>query len=274
MRIIYADSVLVLNFVIDYLLLLSTGKICALPLVRWRMALAALWGGVYAVLTLVYPQLFSLAACKIFSGLALAAIAFGGFGRFVRTAAVFFAVSAAFGGAVYAALSLGGVDAGSSLLLPISLRTLILSFALCYAVLSIVFRGVASRSAVEFREIEVFLRGRRVSFKALRDTGNSLRDSRGAPVIVAEWSAISPLFPELGESPSLDPPSLLLAMDSLQNMKGRCSLLPCLTATDAGGLLPCIRPDAISINGKKAQHCLLALIPGPISSDGSYRALY
>ena len=274
MRIIYADSALVLNFVIDYLLLLSTGKVCALPLVRWRMALAALFGGVYAVLSLVYPQLLTLAACKIFSGLALAAIAFGGLDRFIRTAAVFFAVSAAFGGAVYAALSIGGVDVSKALALPLSTRTLTLSFALCYTVLSVVFRGAARRTDAEYGYIEILLRDKKVSFKALRDTGNELRDSKGAPVVVAEWAAAAALFPEFDKQPSLDPPYLLLEMDALEGMKGRGSLLPCLTATDAGGLLPCFRPDAISINGKKAQHCLLALIPGPISSDGSYRALY
>ncbi len=274
MRIIYADSVLALNFVIDYLLLLSTGKICALPLVRWRMALAALWGGAYAVGSLAYPQFFALAACKIFSGIALAAIAFGGLGGFLRATAVFFAVSAAFGGAVYAALSIGGVDPSKSLVLPLSLRTLILSFALCYALLSIVFRGAARRGRAEVGKVEVSLRDRNVSFKALRDTGNELRDSKGAPVIVAEWAAAAPLFPELREQPALDPASLLLEMDALDGMRGRGSLLPCLTATNPNGLLPCFRVDAVFINGKKAPHCLLALIPGPISRDSSYRAIY
>ncbi len=263
-----------LNFVIDYLLLLSTGKICSLPLVRWRMALASLWGGLYAVLSLIYPQFFAIAACKIFSGLALAAIAFARFGRFARTAGVFFAVSAAFGGAVYAALSLGGLDPKDAAVLPLSLRTLILSFALCYALLSIVFRGRAHRAAAELGEVEILLRGRKLSLKALRDTGNELRDTKGAPVIVSEWAAVYPLFPELSPQQALDPPSVLMAMDTLQGMKGRVSLLPCLTATSPEGLLPCLRPDGILINGEKAPHRLLAIIPGPISSDGSYRALY
>lgn len=274
MRIIYADSMFLLNFIIDYLILLATGKICALPLQRWRMALAAAWGGIYAVLTQLYPPFFSLALCKIFSGVALAAISFGGFGRFIRTSAVFFAVSAAFGGAVYAALSLKGINPGSAVLLPISLRTLVLSFALCYGVLSLVFRGTARRSSTEFGEIEVSLRGIKVSFRALRDTGNELRDPKGAPVIAAEWEAVAGLFPELSKVQNLDPPSLLLSLSALENMGGRTGLLPCLTATNPSGLLPCVRPDALLINGEKPLHCQLAIIPGPLSSDGSYRALY
>ena len=49
MEVIYADSLVLLNAVIDYLLLLSAGKLCALPLRRGRMALGALWGGAYAL---------------------------------------------------------------------------------------------------------------------------------------------------------------------------------------------------------------------------------
>ncbi len=274
MRIIYADSVLALNFVIDYLLLLSTGKICSLPLKRWRMALAALFGGVYAVLSLRFPDFFALASCKIFSGMVLCIIAFAPSGSFIRTAAVFFAVSAAFGGAVYAALSLGGVSPSAGFVLPISLRTLVLSFALCYALLSAVFRGAAKRTRKELGNIEIFLRGKSVSLPGLRDTGNELRDSKGAPVVIAEWEAFSPLLPELPSCQSLDPPTLLLAIDPLEGMKGRCALLPCLTATAPNALLPCIRPDGIIINGKKAPHCLIALIGGPLSRDGSYKALY
>ena len=274
MRIIYADSVLLLNFVIDYLLLLSTGKICSLPLKRWRMILAALVGGIYAVLALRFPDFFALASFKIVAGTALCAIAFAPSGSFIRTAVVFFAVSAAFGGAVYAALSLGGVHPSGGFALPLSLRTLVLSFALCYVLLSAVFRGAAKRGQKELGGIEIFLRGKSVSFPGLRDTGNELRDSKGAPVVVAEWSAVTPLFPEFEKPPSLDPPSLLLEMNALVGMKGRCCLLPCLTATSPEALLPCLRPDAILINGKKAPHRLLAIIPGPISSDNSYRALY
>ena len=274
MRIIYADSVFLLNFVIDYLLLLSTGKICSLPLKRWRMALAALFGGVYAVLALRFPDFFALAACKIISGTALCAVAFAALGNFIRTAVVFFAVSTAFGGAVYAALSLGGIHPSDGFALPLSLRTLVLSFALCYALLSAVFRGAAKRGRKELGSIEIFLRGKSVSLRGLLDTGNELRDSKGAPVVVAEWAALSPLFPELTPQQALDPPSLLITMDSLQDMKGRVSLLPCLTATSPEGLLPCLRPDAILINGKKAPHRLVAIIPGPISSDGSYHAIY
>ena len=75
MRIIYADSVFALNFAADYLLLLAAGKICSVPLHRWRMALGALWGGVYALLSILFPPIFALATAKILAGAITAAIA-------------------------------------------------------------------------------------------------------------------------------------------------------------------------------------------------------
>ena len=59
MEIVYIDSLFLLNFIIDYLLLLAVGKICALPLRRWRMLLGALWGAVYAVLAVLLPRFFA-----------------------------------------------------------------------------------------------------------------------------------------------------------------------------------------------------------------------
>ena len=274
MRIIYADSMFLLNFTIDYLLLLATGKICALPLRRWRMLLGAAWGGIYAVLSLIGPEMFSSAAVKILSGLALTTIAYGGTRRFSRTAIVFFAVTAAFGGAVYAALSIGGLSPGEGPVLSLSTKTLVLSFAICYAALSLVFRSSALRAEREIRSLEVRLRGRSVSLRAMRDTGNDLRDSNGRPVILAQWSALSPLFPELHQHRSIDPASLLLELSSLSGMEGRCRLLSCLTATDSGGLLALIRADALLLDGETADHIHIAVTGSTLSADGDYQALF
>ena len=271
MRIIYADSLFLLNFALDYLLLLATGKICALPLCRRRMALGAAWGGTYALLSAVFPSIFALATVKVLSGLGCAAIAFGGKERFPRTAAVFFAVSAAFGGAVYAAMGLGGEGPKNGPLTALSPRTLILSFAICYAALSLVFRGVGRRGTRETHSVELRLRGSSVTINALRDTGNELLDPSGRPVITAQWSVLSPLFPEI-HYPSSDPAELCLSLSALDGMEGRCRVLSCATVT-GGGLLAAFRPEEILIGGKTAPHTLVAISRSDLSPGGEYQAL-
>lgn len=273
MRIIYADSTFLLNFTVDYLLLLATGKICALPLVRRRMALGAVWGGLYAVLCLLWPGLFALGSVKILAGAGCAAIAFGFRERFARTAVVFFAVSAAFAGCIYAVCGLAGVSPGSAPLLGLSTRTLVLSFALCYALLSLVFRGVGRRGSREIYEAEINLRGRKAVFRALRDTGNELRDPSGNSVMTVGWAAAAKLFPEISSLPN-DPAGLCLSLASLDGMAGRCRVLPCTTVTDSSGLLAAFRPDAVLIGGESVPHTLIAISPGPMSADGEYQAVF
>ncbi|MFR0796678.1 MAG: sigma-E processing peptidase SpoIIGA [Oscillospiraceae bacterium] len=102
-------------------------------------ALAALIGALYAAL-MVLPGFGWLAngMMKLALGAAMALIAFGGEAHLVRCTVVFFAVSAAFGGAVYAASMLAGVSPGSGALVTVSGRVLALSFAVCYAAVSLV----------------------------------------------------------------------------------------------------------------------------------------
>ena len=107
MDVIYLDSLFGLNLLIDYCLVLVSARVCGVVLRRWRYALAALIGALYAAL-MVLPGFGWLAngMMKLALGAAMALIAFGGEAHLVRCTVVFFAVSAAFGGAVYAALSL------------------------------------------------------------------------------------------------------------------------------------------------------------------------
>lgn len=267
MRVIYADSMILLNFAIDYLLLLAAGKIRSLPLKRWRMALGALFGALFALFCALHPETGPL--LKLSGGLITVAIAYWGLGKFLPTALVFLAVAAAFGGAAYAIPALGGGRVSA-----LSSRSLILSFALCYALISLVFKGRARCTPREINCAKLSLRGLEVSFRALRDTGNELTDPSGHPVMTADFSAIAPLFPELGSFDAGDAPGLFMALCALPGMKGRCRLFPCHTASGPGGLLPAFRCDGIFIGTERAPHVYIALVPGPLSPDGSYRAIY
>ncbi len=77
MKTIYADTLVLLNAAVDYLLLLCAGKLCALPLRRWRLALGALLGGAYALLAAVYPAFWALWTVKLAVGAAMVVAAYG-----------------------------------------------------------------------------------------------------------------------------------------------------------------------------------------------------
>lgn len=274
MEIIYADSLFFLNLVIDYLLLLAVGKICALPLRRRRMALGAAWGGVYALLAVLLPDFFAPAPVKLLAGAALPLIAFGSGRRAPRAVLVFFAVSAAFGGAVYAACSLAGVSPRQGVYIPVSLRVLVLSFALCYALFTLVFRRAGRRGEQSLHTVSVRLGERSAVFTALLDTGNELTDPvTGEGVVVAEAEALSPLLG--GEGAALlrgEPAESFQALAGLEQLRGRVRLMSCACVTGSDSLLLLLRPDEVRIDGRKSG-ASVAVSRAALSAEGLYRGL-
>lgn len=268
MKIIYVDSLFFLNAVIDYLLLLSAGKLCALPLRRWRMGLGAAWGGGFAVLAAIWPGLFGLWTVKLLAGALSVVIAFGAERRTPRAVVAFLAVAAAFGGAVHAAASLAGERVG----VQVSLRVLLLSFAVCYAAVELVFRHVGRRCERRLHRTALALDGRAAEFPALEDSGNELTDPvTGSRVLVAEAAALAPLF-DAPELLALDAPTALTRLGEAGGQR-RFRLLPCNCVAAERTLLLCFRPDEIRVDEKPRRDLLVAVSPHRLSPDGEYQAI-
>ncbi|MBR1496429.1 MAG: sigma-E processing peptidase SpoIIGA [Oscillospiraceae bacterium] len=271
METVYADALFLLNAALDYLLLLSVGKLCALPLRRLRLALGALWGGAYALLALLRPGLFGLLSVKLLAGALAVVIAFGLSRRTARAVLVFYAVSAAFAGAVYAAATLAGREPGNGLWVDVSPRVLLLSFALCYAAVTLVFRRAGRRAERRIHTVTLRAGGRECSFPVLEDSGNELADPvSGSGVLVAEATALAPLFP----GAALTEPDPLRALEQL-NAAGpaRWRLLGCSCVAARRTLLPCFRPESLKADGRERRDLLVALAPGPMSPDGEYQGI-
>ena len=103
MKYIYIDSLFFLSLFTDYLLCLITARICRLCLRRRRYLAAALLGAAYSV-SVFLPDLSFMASrwMELVSAALMGLIAFGGERRMFRCMAVFLAVSATFGGAIWA----------------------------------------------------------------------------------------------------------------------------------------------------------------------------
>ena len=273
METVYADSLILLNTAIDYLLLLCAGKLCALPLRRRRMALGALWGGVYALLSVLWPSLFALVTVKLFAGALAVVIAFGFGRRTIRATTAFFAVSAAFAGAVYAAAHLAGRPVGPGLYLPVTPRILLLSFAVCYTAVSLIFRHAGRRAERKIDAVEITSGGRRVQVHALEDSGNELTDPlTGDRVLVVGAGALAPLFDDPAPLSMTDPLEALEAFD-LQDGAPRFRLLPYSAVGTERALLLCFTPDSVSVNGKSCAGVAVAVSPNALAPDGEYQAI-
>ena len=274
MDIIYVDSLFFLNLTVNYFILLATARLCPHEPRRWRLGLGAAAGALYAVGT-VLPgwEILLTVPAKLLCGVGMVCIAFGGQGRLLRTGVIFLAVSAAFGGAVWAAgMLLGGFAPGRPYI-PVSLPVLAVSFAVCYTVVSLVFRRIGNRPEQTLVRLEVTLGERQAAFDALLDTGNALCDPiSGAPVIAAEAGALGPLLPP-GLSLEGDAQEVFARLSDVPELRARLRLSPYAAVGVESGLLPALRPDRILVNGKPAQAKLIAITPNAVSADGAWRAV-
>jgi len=277
MRTIYADEMFLLNLVINYFIILATAKLCALPLERPRFWASAALGGLYSVLTL-FPRLGFLTTpvMKLCLGAAMALIAFGGQGRLLRSFLAFLCVSAAFGGAVFAASMLAGVDTSRGLYISVSMRVLILSFALCYGVITLVFNRLGHRVQRQILKVHIRQGDRETDFPALKDTGNELYDPlSGLPVMVISPTAAKSLLPSsLSERLGMEAPELISSAPLEDADAPKLRLISYNAAGVGSGLMAVFRPDELSVDGKRRNDVLVGLSRTELCPDGEFSAIF
>lgn len=282
MTVVYLDSLFLLNTVVDYLLLLATAKLAGTPFSRFRLGAGAILGGSYAA-ALFLPGLGWLyhPLCKVSAALLMLLAAFGGQRRLLRLLLLFFGISAAFGGGIFAVSMLGGTGLSLSngvFYSMMDLRIILLSAAVCYVLLTLVFRRIGRHTSVsgEILPAVLTLNGRRVSFPVLLDTGNTLTDpATGRPVLVVEGRLAAPLLPpETTLSPQeLRSPAAALERLAAGPLKGRLRLLPYQAVGVECGLLLALRLDALQVGVHDYGKTLVALSPNPLSDGGGYGGL-
>ena len=250
---VYLDLVMLLNFLVDFLLLLGTNRLSGFPTAPGRCALAAVFGSVYAGCCLLpgFRFLGNL-LWRCVSLCLMALMAFGLRRDAVKRGGVFLLLSLALGGMAlcfakqnFAALTLGA--AGVWLLCRVSFGD-----------------GSVGR---EFVPVTLRYQGKTASFTALRDTGNTLRDPiTGEPVLVVS-AEIGQALTGLTQK-QLSSPLETITARPLPGLR----LIPYRAVGNKGGLLLAMRFPG-TIVGKKEQTVLAAFASEGLEQNGMYQAL-
>lgn len=267
MDIIYIDRLFFLNLASDYLIVLCSARLCGIKLRRLRYALSAVFGALYAVLSIL-PELefITTAPVKLICGALMALIAYGGEEKLLRCCLVFFAVSALFGGAVWAISLQNGGNLGSGAYIPVSFPVLAISFSLIYAVLSVVFRRSVKSADISVSDVELVFMGRHASLRCLHDSGNALFDPvSGDAVLIAPDSKLAALFPGLEAELSSSDCTKITAEPSLA---GKIRLIPYSAVGTGSGMLASFRPDSITVDGMERSDIIVAISPTPVGGEG------
>ena len=250
---IYLDFVMVLNFLVDYLLLLGTNRLAGFPPGWGKAAAAALLGSVYAAACLL-PGLSFLGNTlwRTVCLALMAGIAFGWNRSAVRRGAVFVLLTMALGGIAVGLRQTGfGMLAASALGL----------WGLC----RVSFRG--SLGQREYIPVELTWKERKMRLTALRDTGNQLRDPiTGEQVLVAGADVAQELLGLTAQQ--LRDPAELLGSGALPGVR----LIPYRAVGQRGSLLPALRFRGAKIGNLRTDP-LVAFAPEALTAGKAYQML-
>ena len=200
---VYLDELFLLNAALNYLLLLGSARLGGGVIRHGRLALAATLGGVYAAAALWPPLAFFRALGMKAVALALMLLAaFGPARRTVRLGALFLALAFCLGGVTLLFVQLLGTGLlllSSGAYYPVSMAGLLTLAGSLYLIAYVVFSHIAEHGGGEIVPVTLSLGAHSVQVRALRDTGNTLRDPiTNERVLVTDWQTAASLLPEAG----------------------------------------------------------------------------
>lgn len=250
---VYVDLVGILNFLVDFMLLLGTNRLAGFPPSYIRSALASVVGGIYGGACLI-PGFTFLGGFlwRVISLVLITIIAFGFNRSAPRRGAVFLLLSMALGGI---AMGLGKESAWM----------LILSAFLTWILCGFSFHGAIGQQ--EYIPVQLCWEGRELTVIALRDTGNTLCDPlTGEQVLVAGGDVAAKLLGLTQDQ--LEHPVETLATSNLPGVR----LIPYHAVGKLGGMLLAVRFQDARIGNLRAQP-LVAFAPQEIAKGQMYQML-
>jgi sigma-E processing peptidase SpoIIGA len=244
--VVYADGVMLLNFLVDLLLILGTNRMTGHPATVGRASVAAALGGVYSGACLLpgFRFLGNL-LWRIVSLATMSGIAFGCNRSGLKRGAFLALLSMAMGGIAmgFGTGRLAAVIFGGGVLF---------LFCLLWG-----GQGLPAR----FADMEIRFGQKVCHGTVLRDTGNLLRDPVTGQAVTVAGSRIAREMLELTPEELKDPVSLL-ASRQIPGLR----LIP-YRAVGSGGMLAAVKADEVRIDGRKVG-TLVAFSPEITGRDG------
>lgn len=276
--IIYLDLLFALNALADYVLLYVAGRIAGARVSHLRLAVAAVWGGLYAcaqpfgLAPWAYTPLGVLGAAAATLAIAYAPVPLR---QALRLGLAFLGTAVALAGTVFALMFAHAATSAAGL------PWWLMGIPLLAAVLTA--RHYGSRALRRWRAVPeamvpvaVGVGAQEVSVMALVDTGNRLRDPLGqSPVVVIEARALRALLPpSLLASASQRAPAWEEVAGALDGTPwaARLRLIPYRALGTEGGLLLGFRPDRAVVAGQLVDPTI-GLSATPLDPSGRYQAL-
>ena len=249
----YLYSVIALNFCVCLTLLMSTNLLRGMPPNWKRFVLAALVGGIYAGICMLYGStLLGNRFVRLLFLAVISCIAFGWDKNGIKSGVLYIILNIALEH-IALIFSTGGK------------RAVILCALIMTVLCLISFCGSIEKR--KYADVMIRHRDKQIHMTALRDTGNMLKDPvTGLPVLVVDCRAARVLL-DLNESELRDP----IGTISRGKFVG-IRLIPYNVVGHPSGMLLGIKADDVKINGKSARQ-IIAFAPHRIAPGCEYEAV-
>lgn len=205
--IVYLDVFFMINFLMDYMIILITSKIAKIKKKRIRKLAGAGFGALYSVIVIkpLTNHLFKITLVNILVAAVMVLISFGFMSAsvYIKNVLLLFVVSFTMSGIInylYYSTIIGkyvrNVLSGDSNKV-VNARKFILVSVLAYILLSAIVRIIfIIRKDMElYYDVKITFRGKSVVVRGLYDTGNGLTEPvSGKMVHIAEYKILKPLL--------------------------------------------------------------------------------
>lgn len=193
--VVYADILIIINFLVNYLLLRAEAAITSFSFKSWRILLSSFVGGMFSLIIFIenIPTTINT-VIKIICMSAMILIAFKikSFKAYLKHFFAFLAVNFIFGGIMLAINVFlfpdSSVYNNGIVYFDMDILTLTLVSVACYAILNLINKYIKSKTPPKcIYTIRINYKNKTAEGNALFDSGNTLCDCfSGRPVIIAE----------------------------------------------------------------------------------------
>jgi len=268
----YLDVIFFENLIINYLILSLTRKFSKKGSKPIKLFLGALLGACYVLIFFLLPyKMIHEVFAKIILSLLIIHMAFTPktLKEFLRILAVFYLISFAIGGTIFAVLYTAKFNLHS---LWIGILIAILLF---YTNWDYIVRKSKEEKMLYSIKIEIFQK--QVEIKGLLDTGNRLYDPlTKSPVVVVEFLAMKNILPDnmeiLLNEEKIDFNKIFEVLKE-ERWLSRIRLIPFISVGQSKGIMLGFKPDKLVVGEKEIRNVIVGVYKSQIDKYGNYAAL-
>ena len=289
---IYIDVVLIENLIMNYIILLATGMILKIKIKHIRLIIGSLLGAIYTIIGYIgILEIYSSFILKIILSIMIVYIAYypQSLKKMWKELLFFYLTSFVFGGVAFSLFYIVKpqeiVIKNGLFLVTSPLKTVILGAIVAFVIIITSFKIIKNKISKKdlICEITVEIENRKITTKALIDTGNMLKEPiTNTPVVVIEHTLLYDVIPKeiLNHLEEIIGGDFEKIPEDIKNKYvSKLKLIPYSSLGKQNGMLLGIKAKKLTIikgeekDKVEKENIILGIYDKSLTKKGEYRAI-